>query len=163
MFCWPFFIRDLYRRSERNRFPGLCPILAKNFHNAYIAEVRTMSVSSATSHHPIRSTRSERLLILGSLLLVIAILSIVAFLLIRERANAELSATRAATNIVQLIDADVLRNVELYDLSLLGLIAASQREDLKSVSPPSAIWPCSTAPLPRPTRATFCCSTTRAT
>ncbi|MHC8298025.1 sensor domain-containing diguanylate cyclase [Pseudomonas sp. ZS1P83] len=94
-----------------------------------------MSVSSATSHHPIRSTRSERLLVLGSLLLVIAILSIVAFLLIRERANAEQSATRAATNIVQLIDADVLRNVELYDLSLLGLIAASQREDLKSVSP----------------------------
>ena len=94
-----------------------------------------MSVSSATSHHPIRSTRSERLLVLGSLLLVIAILSIVAFLLIRERANAEQSATRAATNIVQLIDADVLRNVELYDLSLLGLIAASQREDLKNVSP----------------------------
>jgi hypothetical protein len=55
------------------------------------------------------------------LLLVIAILSIVAFLLIRERANAEQSATRAATNIVQLIDADVLRNVELYDVSLLGL------------------------------------------
>lgn len=94
-----------------------------------------MSVSSATSHQPIRSTRSERLLVLSSLLLVIAILSIVAFLLIRERANAEQSATRAATNIVQLIDADVLRNVELYDLSLLGLIAASQREDLKSVSP----------------------------
>ncbi|TFB42633.1 sensor domain-containing diguanylate cyclase [Pseudomonas sp. F01002] len=94
-----------------------------------------MSVSSATSHQPIRSTRSERLLVLGSLLLVIAILSIVAFLLIRERANAEQSATRAATNIVQLIDADVLRNVELYDLSLLGLIAASQREDLKNVSP----------------------------
>ncbi|KAA0985115.1 sensor domain-containing diguanylate cyclase [Pseudomonas sp. ANT_J28] len=94
-----------------------------------------MSVSSATSHNPIRSTRSERLLVLGSLLLVIAISSIVVFLLIRERANAEQSATRAATNIVQLIDADVLRNVELYDLSLLGLIAASQREDLKSVSP----------------------------
>ncbi|KNH25359.1 deoxyribonuclease [Pseudomonas syringae] len=94
-----------------------------------------MSVSSAKSQHPIRSTRSERLLVLGSLLLVIAILSIVTFLLIRERANAELSAARAANNIVQLIDADVLRNVELYDVSLLGLIAASQREDLKSVSP----------------------------
>ena len=94
-----------------------------------------MSVSTAISHHPIRSTRSEQLLLLGSLLLVIAILSIVTFLLIRERANAEHSATRAATNIVQLIDADVLRNVELYDLSLLGLIAASQREDLKNVSP----------------------------
>ncbi|TBN49482.1 sensor domain-containing diguanylate cyclase [Pseudomonas sp. BGI-2] len=94
-----------------------------------------MSVSNTNPHDPIRSTRSERLLVLGSLLLVIAILSIVAFLLVRERANAELSATRSASNIVQLIDADVLRNVELYDLSLLGLIAASQREDLKLVSP----------------------------
>ncbi|MGL6241619.1 diguanylate cyclase [Pseudomonas sp.] len=94
-----------------------------------------MSVSRTQPQDPIRSTRSERLLVLGSLLLVIAILSIVAFLLVRERANAELSATRSASNIVQLIDADVLRNVELYDLSLLGLIAASQREDLKHVSP----------------------------
>lgn len=94
-----------------------------------------MSVSSAQPQDPVRSPRSERLLVLGSLLLVVAILSIVAFLLVRERATAELSATRAASNIVQLIDADVLRNVELYDLSLLGLIAASQREDLKNVSP----------------------------
>lgn len=94
-----------------------------------------MSVNSAKPDQTARLTRSERFLVLSSLLLVIAILSIVAFLLIRERANAQLSATRAASNIVQLIDADVLRNVELYDLSLLGLIAASQREDLKHVSP----------------------------
>ncbi len=72
---------------------------------------------------------------LGSLLTVIAILSIVAFLLIREHANAQQSATRSATTIAQLIDADVLRTVELYDLTLQGLIAASQREDLKQVSP----------------------------
>ena len=50
----------------------------------------------ATSHPTTRSTRSERLVILGSVLLVIAILSIVAFLLVRERANAELSASRSA-------------------------------------------------------------------
>jgi len=72
---------------------------------------------------------------LGSLLTVIAILSIVAFLLIREHANAQQAATRGATTIAQLIDADVLRTVELYDLTLQGLIAASQREDLKQVSP----------------------------
>lgn len=94
-----------------------------------------MSVSSVQSHLPTRSVRSERLLVLGSVLLVIAILSIVAFLLVRERFNAEVSATRSANNIVQLIDADVLRNVELYDLSLQGLIAAAGREDLKHVSP----------------------------
>ncbi|CRL50690.1 Phytochrome-like protein cph2 [Pseudomonas sp. URMO17WK12:I11] len=72
---------------------------------------------------------------LGSLLTVIAILSIVAFLLIREHANAQQAATRGATTIAQLIDADVLRTVELYDLTLQGLIAASQREDLNQVSP----------------------------
>lgn len=72
---------------------------------------------------------------LGSSLTVIAILSIVAYLLIREHANAQQAATRSATTIAQLIDADVLRTVELYDLTLQGLIAASQREDLKQVSP----------------------------
>ncbi|MBF6041247.1 MULTISPECIES: sensor domain-containing diguanylate cyclase [Pseudomonas] len=75
------------------------------------------------------------MVMLGSLLTVIAILSIVAFLLIREHANAQQAATRGATTIAQLIDADVLRTVELYDLTLQGLIAASQREDLKQVSP----------------------------
>ncbi|WP_172825930.1 sensor domain-containing diguanylate cyclase [Pseudomonas sp. URMO17WK12:I11] len=75
------------------------------------------------------------MVMLGSLLTVIAILSIVAFLLIREHANAQQAATRGATTIAQLIDADVLRTVELYDLTLQGLIAASQREDLNQVSP----------------------------
>ncbi|SFN19451.1 diguanylate cyclase (GGDEF) domain-containing protein [Pseudomonas sp. ok602] len=75
------------------------------------------------------------MLILGSSLTVIAILAIVTFLLIREHANAMQSATRSATNIVQLINADVLRNVELYDLALQGLVAASQRDDLQGVSP----------------------------
>lgn len=81
------------------------------------------------------SIRSERVLVLASSLVVIAILSIVTFLLIREHASAQQAATRAASNIVQLIDADVLRNVELYDLSLRGLIAAAKRDDLKEVSP----------------------------
>ncbi|EJN27240.1 diguanylate cyclase (GGDEF) domain-containing protein [Pseudomonas sp. GM78] len=94
-----------------------------------------MSERSATFHPTTPSTRSERLVIVGSVLMVIAILGIVAFLLVRERANAELSASRSAANIVQLIEADVLRNVELYDVSLLGLIATSRREDLIQVSP----------------------------
>ncbi|WP_095106094.1 sensor domain-containing diguanylate cyclase [Pseudomonas sp. Irchel 3E20] len=80
-------------------------------------------------------SRSEWFLVLGSSLTVIAIVGIVTFLLIREHGSAEVAATRAAANIVQLIDADVLRNVELYDLSLKGLIAASLRTDLQQVSP----------------------------
>ncbi|NUT80949.1 MULTISPECIES: sensor domain-containing diguanylate cyclase [Pseudomonas] len=94
-----------------------------------------MSARSATPGNPPPSIRSEWVLVLASSLVVIAILSIVTFLLIREHAAAQQAATRAATNIVQLIDADVLRNVELYDLSLQGLVSAAKREDLKDVSP----------------------------
>lgn len=75
------------------------------------------------------------MVILGSTLTVISILCIVTFLLIREHAYAQQTATRSATTIAQLIDADVLRTVELYDLTLQGLIAAAQRDDLKQVSP----------------------------
>ncbi|MBT2338821.1 MULTISPECIES: sensor domain-containing diguanylate cyclase [Pseudomonas] len=93
-----------------------------------------MSASSATPGNP-PLIRSERALVLASSLVVIAILSIVTFLLIREHDSAQDEATRAASNIVQLIDADVLRNVELYALSLRGLIATAKREDLNDVSP----------------------------
>ena len=75
------------------------------------------------------------MVIFGSTLTVISILCIVTFLLIREHAYAQQIATRSATTIAQLIDADVLRTVELYDLTLQGLIAAAQRDDLKQVSP----------------------------
>ncbi|WP_460121091.1 GGDEF domain-containing protein [Pseudomonas sp. S2_C03] len=92
-------------------------------------------MTTSRTHIPSRSTgRPEILAILGSSLTVIAIIAIVTFLLIRERAGAQQAATRTATTIAQLIDADVLRTVELYDLSLQGLIAASQRDDLKQVS-----------------------------
>ena len=64
---------------------------------------------------------------------VVAMLAIVIFLLIRERGSATEAAARSASNIVQLIDADVLRNIELYDLAVQGLIEASQRQDLLTV------------------------------
>ncbi|PWE45339.1 sensor domain-containing diguanylate cyclase [Pseudomonas prosekii] len=92
-------------------------------------------IASRIPDIPRRTRRPEWLLLLGSCLTVIAIVSIVTFLLIREHANARQEATRSATTIAQLIDADVLRTVELYDLTLLGLIAASQRDDLKQMSP----------------------------
>ncbi|MBK5518853.1 deoxyribonuclease, partial [Pseudomonas sp. TH10] len=82
-----------------------------------------------------KTGRPELMVILGSTLTVIAILGIVTFLLIREHAGAKEAATRSATTIAQLIDADVLRTVELYDMTLQGLIAAAQRDDLRQVSP----------------------------
>ncbi|WP_248799022.1 sensor domain-containing diguanylate cyclase [Pseudomonas sp. MWU13-2105] len=75
------------------------------------------------------------MLTLVSGLTVAAILAIVTFLLIRERGSATEAAARSASNIVQLIDADVLRNIELYDLAVQGLIQASQRQDLLTVPP----------------------------
>lgn len=80
------------------------------------------------------SLRPDRLLMIGSCLTVLLIMAVVALLLVREHTNALQSAQRSAHNITQLIDADVLRNVELYDLSLKGLIAATERSDLKNVS-----------------------------
>ncbi|WPN99260.1 sensor domain-containing diguanylate cyclase [Pseudomonas sp. MUP55] len=78
--------------------------------------------------------RPERLLILGSTLTVLLIVGIVTALLIREHANTLQTAKRNANTITQLIDADVLRNVELYDMALKGLIAATERTDLQGVS-----------------------------
>ncbi|MCD5993938.1 diguanylate cyclase [Pseudomonas sp. CDFA 602] len=75
------------------------------------------------------------MLILGSSVSVLAILTIVASLLVRERSDTEESAARTASNIVNLIDADVLRNAEVYDSSLQGMIQSWQREDLKHISP----------------------------
>ncbi|NER60137.1 diguanylate cyclase [Pseudomonas sp. MAFF212428] len=81
-------------------------------------------------------THPELILNLGSCLAVLAIVAIVSFLLVRERANAEQAASRAARNIVQLIDTDIVRNAELYDLSLQGLIWAIQRPELMRIDGP---------------------------
>ena len=84
---------------------------------------------------PGKLRQPELLVMLGSALTVVAIVCIVTFLLIREHAAAQQAATRSATTIAQLIDVDVLRTVELYDLTLQGLIAAAQRDDLQQVPP----------------------------
>ncbi|MFL1494293.1 GGDEF domain-containing protein [Pseudomonas antarctica] len=84
---------------------------------------------------PALPARSELLLMLGSGLTVILIVVIVAALLTREHASTLQTAKRAATNITQLINADVLRNAELYDLALQGLIKATTRDDLSQATP----------------------------
>lgn len=81
---------------------------------------------------PLKS-HPELLLNLGSCLAVLAILAIVVFLLARERDSVEQSAIRSSSNIVQLIESDVLRNIELYDQSLQGLIWAVGRKELTGV------------------------------
>ncbi|MGK9546143.1 hypothetical protein O6486_24240, partial [Salmonella enterica subsp. enterica] len=73
-------------------------------------------------------------MILGSALTALLIVGMVAALLIHEHATALQTAKRTANNITQLIDADVQRNIELYDMALKGLIAATERSDLQDVS-----------------------------
>jgi len=77
----------------------------------------------------------ELILNLGSCLAVLAIVAIVSYLLARERDSVEQSAIRSSNNIVQLIESDILRNVELYDQSLRGLIWAVQHPELLQVAP----------------------------
>lgn len=91
-----------------------------------------MRVNSVISPRPPPS-QSEWMLLAGSSLTVVAILCIVTYLLIREHGSAEQAAVRAASNIVQLIDADVEHNVELYDASLRGLIEATRIKDLDAI------------------------------
>ncbi|SPO59397.1 sensor domain-containing diguanylate cyclase [Pseudomonas inefficax] len=78
----------------------------------------------------------ELILNLGSCLAVLAIVAIVSYLLARERDNVEVSAIRSSNNIVQLIESDILRNVELYDQSLQGLIWAVGRKELPEIPGP---------------------------
>ena len=93
-----------------------------------------MTFSVAIS--PPRSwSRSEKMLMSGSLLAVLAILTIVASLLLREYGNATETAVRSANNVVQLIDADVQRNADLYDISLKGMIDAWQQPEVMAISP----------------------------
>lgn len=80
-------------------------------------------------------THPERVLILCSCVAVLAIVAIVTFLLMRERANVEDTAARSANNIVELINTDIERNVELYDLSLQNLIWAVGRAELLAIPP----------------------------
>ncbi|MBF8652790.1 diguanylate cyclase [Pseudomonas putida] len=91
-----------------------------------------------TSPLRLASSRShpELALVLGSCLAVLAIVAIVSYLLMRERESVEQSAVRSANNIVQLIESDILRNVELYDQALQGLIWAVGRKELPSVPGP---------------------------
>ena len=77
-----------------------------------------------------------RLLIGATTVSIIAILSIVSFLLVREHRTAELAAIRTSLNIVQLVGRDVQNTVDLYDSALNTLIDVSKRSDLSSVSQP---------------------------
>src|ERR1700712_2531277 len=84
-------------------------------------------------HSAHTAVNAERALVTGSVVAILTILGIVLFLLNEEYESAREVALRSAKNLAQLIDSDIERNVELYDLSLQGLIDASQNPDLAQV------------------------------
>ena len=75
-----------------------------------------MTLPSRSKRSVLYKSHPELILNLGSCLAVLAIVSIVSYLVMRERSNIEQSAARSASNIVELIESDIVRNVELYDL-----------------------------------------------
>lgn len=109
----------------------LCAIFKSCYYAKGILNAKVCPMSSSPTRP---NRRPERLLILGSTLTVLLIVGVVTALLIREHANTLQTAKRTANTITQLIDADVLRNVELYDMALKGLITATERTDLQDVS-----------------------------
>lgn len=92
-----------------------------------------MNVHTTPPRAGLYRTHPELILNLGSCLAVLAIVAIVTFLLMRERMSVEQTATRSARNIVKLIETDIVRNVELYDLSLQSLIWAVQHPELLGI------------------------------
>jgi diguanylate cyclase (GGDEF)-like protein len=62
-----------------------------------------------------------------------AIIALVTFMLVREHNSARQAAARASSNVVQLIDTEVQRNIDLYDASLQGLIETAQNPDFAAV------------------------------
>lgn len=114
--------------SDNPRFPKMSP--AENGPASAVARMPT-----STSRFALYRSHPELFLNLGSCLAVLAIVAIVSYLLGRERDNVEQSAIRSSGNIVQLIESDILRNVELYDQSLRGLIWAVQHPELLQVRP----------------------------
>jgi diguanylate cyclase (GGDEF)-like protein len=77
--------------------------------------------------------RVSRIIMPASIALASAILTIVAFALWQAREDARTRALRESENIVQAIEADIARNVELYDLSLQGMQEALATEAVAHV------------------------------
>src|SRR6478672_147796 len=75
----------------------------------------------------------SRIILPASVALASAIVAIVAFTLLQAREDARTRALREGENIVQAIEADVARNIELYDLSLQGLQEALATEAVAHV------------------------------
>ncbi len=95
--------------------------------------VASMTLPTRSPRSALYKSHPELVLNLGSCLAVLAIVAIVSYLLARERDSVEQSEMRSSSNIVQLIESDILRNVELYDQSLKGLIWAVQHPELLNV------------------------------
>jgi len=83
--------------------------------------------------HPALS--AERILIASGLAAVTTILFIVGLLLHNLHQDATMAAQRSASNIIQLLQADIRRNTELYDLALQGIIDAEKLQSVAGLPP----------------------------
>ncbi len=88
-------------------------------------------------HHqfPNRLLSAEKVLIASGGAGVLAILVIVGLLLSKLRDDATKAAQRSASNIIQLIEADIRRNAELYELAIQGVIDAEKNQQSPNLPP----------------------------
>ena len=96
------------------------------------------SEGQAIKYHLRTPVITRRMLVWASVLSVVAILSIVGYLLVREYRNTENDAARSALNIVQLISRDIRNTISIYDSalnSLVSLVPARPWQTMPSESP----------------------------
>ena len=93
------------------------------------------SEGQAIKYHLRTPVITRRMLVWASVLSVVAILSIVGYLLVREYRNTEDDAARSALNIVQLISRDIRNTISIYDSALNSLVSLVQSQALASLSP----------------------------
>src|ERR1700731_2806893 len=79
---------------------------------------------------------SAKLLIVSSVVTVIGFSAICANVMLNMRRGEEVSARQSLENLASSIDADISRNIEVYDLSLRAVASNMVMPEIKDVSKP---------------------------
>lgn len=81
----------------------------------------------------LRLARMHRYVAVGGALLALVMLGLCVMALYEGREEALLRAKETSQNLLQILEKDIARNIELYDLSLTWMIEGSQRHDVMSL------------------------------
>jgi hypothetical protein len=104
---------------------------------------------------------SAKLLILSSVVTVLGFSAICAIIMLDMRRGEEELARQSLENLATGIDADISRNIEIYDLSLRAVAGNMVMPEIRDVGASLRHLICSTMPRPRSISARSRCSTPR--